>query len=356
LLALNILAVNMSDRGARIMPCVARYPSEHSTPLGQNVAVPYPLKSSVTLERAEVERMLGVDMGADELTRALREYGCGVAAESDRLTVTTPPYRLDYLHPVDAIEDYAISVGYGAFVPQMPTGFTVGTLDPLTQVEDRVRDRLIGYGFEEVMTNVLTNRAAETERVARPATGLVEIDNVMSEGYSVLRGSLVPSLLRVEAASATSLYPHRVFEVGECAVADPAQPEGSRTLSAVAALIAHATASFSELQSYLDRLCYDIGLAYKLVPAEKGPFIAGRQASILVGETPVGDIGEVHPETLTLWGLRTPLVVLEMDLTRILELRNLSTRRQKYGDVSTAAPGRAELVEARRAHPSTSSG
>jgi len=320
LLALNIIAVNMSDRGARITPLAARYPSATATPLGQNVVVPYPIESRVTLERADVERMLGVKLGTDEITRALGEYGCSVATDGDRLTVTAPPYRLDYLHPVDAVEDYAISVGYAAFAPQMPTGFTVGTLDRLTQVEDRVRDRLIGYGFEEVMTNVLTSRAAEAERVARPATGLVEIANVMSEGYSVLRRSLIPSLLRVEAASAASLYPHRISEVGECAIADPRQPEGSRTMSAAAALIAHASASFSELQSYLDRLCYDMGLAYTLAPAEKGPFIVGRQACILVGDTPLGDIGEIHPETLTAWGVRTPVVAFEMDLTLVLEV------------------------------------
>ena len=198
-------------------------------------------------------------------------------------------------------------------------------IECLSHLEDRVRDRLVGYAFEEIMTNVLTNRAAECERVGRPAENLVEIANIMSEAYSVLRRSLVPSLLRVEAASATSLYPHRLFEVGESVIGDPVPPEGSRTVSVVAASIAHATASFSELHSYLDRLCYDLGLIYRLTPTTGAPFVAGRHAQIVVdaagaGHATIGEIGEIHPETLAVWGIRTPMVAFEIDLVKVLEI------------------------------------
>jgi phenylalanyl-tRNA synthetase beta chain len=315
-----VFAVNLADRGARIAPCVTRYPSTKSTPLGKRVVVPHPLERSVTVPVSEFHRLLGIDWSGSEIARTLRAYGCGVTARGKTLTVSTPPYRLDYLHPVDAIEDCAISAGYNALAPEMPAGFTVGALAPLTHLENRTRDRLVGYGFEETMANVLTDRAAEAERVGRSSAGLVEIANVMSEAYAVLRRSLVPSLLRVEAASATSLYPHRIFEVGECAVVDATRPEGSRTVSAVAAAISHATANFSELHSYLDRLVYDLGLSYRLEPAERPPFIAGRHAQIVVEETPVGEIGEIHPETLTAWGVRTPVAAFEMDLSQLLEL------------------------------------
>lgn len=326
LLALNILAVNLADRGATILPCAARYPRAEAPSLGNPIITPHPLENRVTVARGEFQRLLGLAFTTEDIARGLQAYGCSVKADGDQLTVGTPPYRLDYLHPVDAIEDLAISVGYNAFVPEMPSGFTVGALDPLTLLEDRVRDRLVGYAFEEVMTNLLTNRAAESANVSRTPTGLVEIANVMTEGYSVLRRSLLPSLLRVEASSAIALYPHRLFEVGECVVADPKQPEGSRTLSTVAASIAHASASFSELHSYLDRLCFDLGLAYRLVPVAGPPFIDGRHAQIAVGDAPIGEIGEVHPETLTTWGIRTPVVAFEIDLGKVRELTRPSPR------------------------------
>jgi phenylalanyl-tRNA synthetase beta chain len=320
LIALNILAVNLSDRGARITPCATKYPSADATPLGSAVVVPYRLESRVSVERAEFERLLGVSWTTAQIVQTLRAYGCDATAHGSALDVATPPYRLDYLHPVDAIEDCAISAGYGALEPEMPTGFTAGGLTPLTHLENRVRDRLVGYGFEEVMTNLLTNREAEADRVARPATGLVEVANPMSEAYSVLRRSLLPSLLRVEAASAISLYPHRLFEVGECAVVDPTRAEGSRTLSLAAGSVGHATANFSELQTYVDRLFFDLGTDYRVEAAAAPPFIAGRQARILVRDTAIGEIGEIHPETLTSWGVRTPVVAFEIDLGQLVML------------------------------------
>ncbi len=326
LLALNILAVNMSDRGATIVPVAARYPAPGATPLGDRVVVPYPFENRVTVERDAFARLLGRPFESGEIVTGLGAYGCDAQATGNTLTVSTPPYRLDYLHGVDAVEDLAMSLGYDTLAPEMPTGFTVGSLAPLTALEDRARERLVGYGFEEVITNVLTNRGAEAAQVGRPLTGLVEIANPMSEGYSVLRRSLLPSLLHVEAASAISLYPHRIFEVGECAVADAQRPEGSHTLSAAAAAIAHAAASFSELHSYLDRLCFDLGLAYRLEPAAGPPFIPGRHARVIAaaGDVAVGEIGEIHPETLTAWGIRTPVVAFEIDLGRVLELRRPS--------------------------------
>jgi phenylalanyl-tRNA synthetase beta chain len=321
LLALNILAVNLSDRGARIVSCVSRYPAASAPATGRRVVVPHPLSTSVTVPRREFTRLLGMPFETGEIVRALRAYGCEATARGRGASVTVriPPYRLDYLHPVDAVEDLAMSLGYAALAPELPSGFTVGALAPLTLLEDRIRDRLIGYAFEEVVTNVLTNRAAESDAVGRPDAPLVEIANVMSETYGVLRRSLLPSLLRVEAASATALYPHRTFEVGECAIVDEGAAEGSRTASILGVSLAHAAASFSELHSYLDRLCYDLGLVYRLVPGSGAPFVDGRHADIVAGtseahETTVGAIGEIHPEILTAWGIRTPVAALEMDL------------------------------------------
>ena len=105
-------------------------------------------------------------------------------------------------------------------------------------------------------------------------------------------------------------------------MADRDEPEGSRTLSTAAAAIAHATAGFSELHSYLDRLCFDLGLEYRLEPASGPPFIAGRHARIIAtGGVPVGEIGEIHPETLTARGIRTPVVAFEIDLACVMAQR-----------------------------------
>jgi len=88
---------------------------------------------------------------------------------------------------------------------------------------------------------------------------MVEVDNAMSLTFSCLRQWMLPSLLRVEAASSRAFYPHRLFEAGEVAIPDSMHELGSRTEVVLGSVIAHAGAHFSEMHSCLDVLLYYFG-------------------------------------------------------------------------------------------------
>jgi phenylalanyl-tRNA synthetase beta chain len=316
LLACNILAANAVDRGGQVSPVRCVYP--YDTPFGREVVTPYDFGDSTLVTSAEMARVLGQEVPLGEVATKLTAYGVGVTREADGLRVTLPPYRRDYMHPVDAIEDYLISAGYNSFELEMPSDYTVGELTAIEQFAAHVRGIVVGLGFVEIMTNVLTAKADCTERVGLPDERVVEIANVMSELYAVLRNTLVPSLLRMEGISSRATYPHRVFELGEVQVYDETADLKSRTEVRLAALIAHSTASFSEAHSYLDGLFYYLDRAYELAPVARGTFIPGRAGEILVGGKSVGFIGEVHPEVLEKWGITMPCALFEITLDALL--------------------------------------
>ena len=124
------------------------------------------------------------------------------------------------------VEDYATSRGYDSFEPVMPQQSTV-VLSRLELLSDTIRGHLVGSGFQEIMSNILCSRE-ELEDSLQPEEQLVEVDNVMSLAYSVLRHRVIPSLLNVEAVSSKAFYPHRTFEAGEVAVFDQSAIMGSR--------------------------------------------------------------------------------------------------------------------------------
>ena len=258
ILTLNILAVNLSDRGAHIKPVMVRYP--YQTEFGKNVRVPRDFTRPITLSLKEFERVLGEKITKPEVEKHLKEYGYSVKTEKANIKAICPPYRDDIMHVVDVIEDFALSRGYNTFKPLMPTTFTVGALSEIELFSDRIRDYLIGLGFQEVLSNILTSREDVIEKMGlnskSPEIGLLEIENVISLSYSVVRNWVLPSLLRVEAASSKAFYPHRIFEVGEVAIQDNTQDTGSRTLIKIGALISHPKASFSEAHSFLDTLFF----------------------------------------------------------------------------------------------------
>jgi phenylalanyl-tRNA synthetase beta chain len=317
---INILAANLYDRGASIEPVEILYP--YSTDLGKSVKMPLPLARPVRLTSKEVYKALGEQMGVKELRDHLRAYGYEVQGRGQAVVVNGPFYRDDVMHGVDVIEDVAISRGYNSFVLKMPTQFTVGSLSPLEHLSDRVRELMVGFGFQEVISNILMSRADLLDRMGlnQKDENVVEVENAISQNFSVLRQWIIPCLLKVEAASSKSFYPHRIFEVGEVAVYDQDSEQGSRTFLRLAGLLAHPTASFSESHSFLEMLFYYLGRDYTLEPMEHGSFISGRAGRIKLEGQEIGRIGELHPQVLENWSINQPCSAFELTLDDLLQL------------------------------------
>ena len=320
LLTLNILAANLADRGASIGTIETAYPYE--TDRGKTVPTPLDFGHPRDIAITTFESVLGQPLHPDQIRRALLAYGYEVALSQEMVSVKLPPYRHDAMHAVDVVEDMAISQGYHEFAPIMPSEFTVGGLSRLEQGCDRMRDLMVGIGFQEIMSNILTSRVDVVDRMRLAGSEwdrVIEVDNVMSQSFACLRRDVLPSLLRVESASARAFYPHRLFEVGEVAIPDSSDDQGACTLTAAGALIAHADANFSEIHSYLDGLLYYFGRSYRLEPLAHPWFMEGRAGLILCNDRSVGMIGELHPEVLEEWQITMPCAAFELLVDRLTE-------------------------------------
>lgn len=317
-LTLNIFAANLADRGAAIQPIAVRYPYE--TPFGRRVVTPRDIGRPRAIQIETIERALGQELEATVVKEALEAYGYHVSTGNKSVTVKLPPYRQDLMHAMDVVEDVAMSLGYGAFSPEMPSQFTVGGLSRIEQLSDRARELMVGLGFQEIISNILgsPDHYRDAMRLEGTEWGtMVEVRNAMSSSFSCLRQWMIPSLLRVEAASARSFYPHRLFEAGEVAIVDSAHEVGSRTETVLGAVIAHAAAHFSEIHSCLDACLYYLGKTYGLEPVPHPSFLDGRVGTIVVSGTPIGLIGEIHPEVLERWQIAMPVVAFEVNLSRL---------------------------------------
>jgi phenylalanyl-tRNA synthetase beta chain len=317
-LTLNILATSFYDRGADIEPVLVIYP--YDTELGKRVVFPYDTSGRFTVPLSRFTEGLGEEVSLADVKKHLGSYGHLVSAGRGKVTVVVPPYRDDIMHPMDLVEDYAISRGYDSFEPVMPQQSTVGSLSRLELLSDTVRGHMVGSGFQEIMSNILCSHE-ELEYATLQGENLVEVDNVMSLAYSVLRNRVIPSLLNVETASSKAFYPHRIFEVGEVSVFDAAENMGSRTDLNLGAVISHPTANFSEMHSSLDILLYYLGLDYRLEPAEHPLFMQGRCGKVVAHGVELGFIGEVRPAVLDLKQITMPCAACEINLDKILLMK-----------------------------------
>ncbi len=316
-LALNIFASNLSDRGATIEPVDVSYPYE--TEFGSTVKTPLDMNQSQRISLKAIEQALGMPLSSESIQEALASYGYRVKTTRQSVSVKLPPFRNDFMHVMDVAEDVAITRGYDSFSPIMPQTFTVGSLSTEEQTSDRIRDLLVGFGFQEIFSNIMASHQELVERMRIADTEhsrLVEVDNVMSQTYACLRPSILPCLLRVEALSPRAFYPHLLFEVGEIAQLDLDADVGSRTKLSVAAISANPGANFSEIHSYLDLLLYYLVWPYELEPATHPSFLEGRVGRIRCQNSIVGYIGEFHPEVLEAWQIGMPTSGFELEIRR----------------------------------------
>jgi len=181
LLCMNIMAANFADRGWTVEPVRTHLP--YDSEFGREVAAPAVLGEAVEVDLDSFSAVIGEKYDASEILKGLAAYGVEAEVSGKLLKAACPPWRDDYLHAMDVVEDFAISRGFDSFEPVMPSRFTVGKLKPVTLLADRIRGHMTGFGFEEIFSNILSDRGMEREKMGIPDEPIVTIDNVMSETY-----------------------------------------------------------------------------------------------------------------------------------------------------------------------------
>lgn len=268
----------------------------------------------VSLRR--VENLIGASPGPERIPDYLERHGYRVLEVTESyVRVWVPPYRVDVIDEDDVVEDIAISMDYNSIGGYLEVPAARGSVHPLERVTRFARDVLVGMGFTEVVNFILTDPDYLT---SLGYTRFAEIENPKMRTYSVLRPSLLPSVLASVSRNARryGLQDLKVFEVGDAV--DPDSLTSSRRVSgAIYGPGVTLTDGLATVRTLLETL----GLRPVFEPFEGLPVaIPGRAAKVVVGGTTVGYVGEVHPRVLKLLELRAPLALFEILVNELLRV------------------------------------
>mgnify|MGYP001136371531 CR=1 FL=1 len=315
---LTILATALADRGAEIQPASVHY--SYGEP--RTAVTPNLRERRLKLSLEEVSRLVGLSFTKSQTISLLRRARFN-AVESDtgQLTVLVPCYRLDILHPVDVIEDIAITHGLNKIEPRWPAAPTVGGLSPMEEFSDLIREIMVGLGFQEILTFTMTNPEKLFTKMNQLPSRLVEVSNPKIMTMTCLRSWLLPSLLEFLSNNIHVEYPQRIYEVGDCTRPDASLPNRAGDTRKLACASSHSRVNFTEIKSYLEPLMLNLGLDFSLKRTSHPSFLGGRAGSILIGDREVGVVGEVHPQVLENWKLEEPVAAMELDLTGLFQMR-----------------------------------
>ena len=272
----------------------------------------------VRLRTARVNEILGTDLGDDDMRRYLEPIGfVPKLVEPGVHEVEVPSYRLDVnAGEINLIEEVARHLGYGNIPRTLPSSPRLGGLTPYQRERRKVRDVLAGCGVNEAVTSVLIG-PGDHARAGLAEDG-IESDRPMLREESILRTSLLPGLLRAVAFNAA----HRngdvsLFELGPVFRRPPVEqelPDEHERLSV--ALAGHdASDAVRVLYEIEDALRID-GLALEAATFDGGH--PGRGASVKVGDTVVGVVGEIDPDVLAAWDIESRVAWLDVDVEALV--------------------------------------
>lgn len=320
LLSANIVACDFADCGYTILPVKIEHPYE--TGYGKTLTTPFYFQENAETSVEAVNKLLGSSFKAEEIADALKRMDSETEISRNKIRLKPSPYRNDFLHEVDIIEDVMMGKTVNFFTPETPNEFTIGRLLPATMLSRKIKGLMTGMGYQEMIFNYLGSKKDYIERMCIDEASVIEISNPMSENYQFVRNSILPSLLNAEMGSANAVYPHKIFETGKIAFFDGTDSTGTSTAQSLGFLTAEQNANFNTAASEAANLLYYLGIEYKVCETADPRFIPGRQAGLLYNGEQIGIFGEVHPQVLENWDINIPCFAGELNIEKILKRQN----------------------------------
>jgi phenylalanyl-tRNA synthetase beta chain len=173
----------------------------------QNDAVDeYPGKRAakkIRVTRTEFLRVMGADVSDKELEATLGSLGFAPVRVDDHRGAsgsllaawecTQPSWRADVEREIDLIEEIARIHGLDKFPPRLPAARTSAARLSHFEAESRLRERLIGLGYQEILT--IPHVAEERDELFRPdGVAPARLANPLSEEAGVLRSTGMVSM------------------------------------------------------------------------------------------------------------------------------------------------------------------
>lgn len=306
-----------------------------------------PVKLSVHPEF--VNRRLGTDIAPSEMATMLRRLEFVVDGESP-ICCEIPTFRNDLSQECDLVEEIARLYGYDNIPTTIPSGVSprAGAGAP-KRLEQRARQTMMRCGLQEVCTFSLTRPALlDNARIGDGAQSL-QLRNPLTEDYTMLRTSLIPSLLEVLSNnSRVGTQDVHIFELGKVYLPRENEklPDERPTLG-IALMGSNwagrwgldkelARSDFFALKGIVGHLLENFGIpSAEYRPVSNGAvspvvrvFHPGRCAEVLVEDISLGFLGEVHPEVAEAFSLSQRVYLTELQFDQIAAQSCLARRYQ----------------------------
>ena len=282
--------------------------NKNSTPQLKNRTIIYDTKFT--------SEILGIEMSSSNMVTCLKKCRLDASVKGKKITCIIPRYRFDIFGPMDLVEEIALGYGIASIAPKLSPSTTIGQKNDVTIKTGFISKTAVGLGFLEVMNSSLTSKKTLYDMTKRNSSHIISVLDSKSQEHTILRDSLLPSLLENLSKNIHESYPQKLFETG--VVFSKAQPINESIN--LATVIAYKDTNYSEIKAIMQSILKTNFKINSQTKTSKNQelFIEGKHADIFVGDKKIGEIGEISTEILENLRIRTSVTGFEIKLSGLI--------------------------------------
>ncbi len=306
----------------------------------------------IRVTRAEILRVMGADVPDKQIEASLSALGFAPVrvdhnrgAEGSLLAAwecAQPSWRAEVEREIDLIEEIARIYGLDKFPPRLPAARQGAARLPQGEAETRLRQRLIGLGYREIVT--IPHVAEERDALFRPAgVSPARLSNPLSEEAGVLKSTgIVTMAAALEWNLNHGQRDARLFEIGRHYRLQENRPVETSVLTIGATGEAREKSlyesprdySFADLKGALDEIgqLADGRDAQGFQWRDEGPewLHPGKRGKIQLGNVELGMAGQLTRRIADLLKLRQGVFLAEIELAPLYSAMQSAKTAQRY--------------------------
>lgn len=297
----------------------------------------------ITFTTEKINSLLGLELTDEDIKNQLDKLDFKYQILNNKFETTIPRRRLDIEENVnDIAEEIGRLYGYHNLkntLPILPT--KQGKYEPIIALRKSISKRMRSLGLNEVRTYSLVDK--KSSELFNNSHNVITLPNPMSQDRSVLRKSMIPSLLEViKYNKSRGLKDINIYETGKVFF-DDYNEENYLTVVIYGNYLNNDWSSsvikndFFTIKGIAENLLNYLGFKnrYAFVKSDEENLHPGVSANILLDRQKIGYIGQIHP-TLT----KDSIYALEISIDKL----NIKTKPLKFKSASKKPAVKKDLA------------
>lgn len=268
-----------------------------------------------------VQTLMGIEVPAEKMAEILETLEIKTEIKGDKLVCQSPVWRQDIKVGADIAEEVLRIYGYDHIPSTLMKGETMGGHNSAHQIRDaKIRSLLCGMGaYEAVTYSFISPKWYDALKLAEndPLRMSAKLLNPLGEDYSVMRTTLIPSMLNTLSTNINrGNAGAALYEIGKQFLPKSLPLEElPEERPALCLGLYGETANFYTIKGMVEALLNRFGVKNVSWKRANAPYLhPGRSAEIYAGDALLGVLGEVHPDVAKNFDFKVRAYVAELNL------------------------------------------